>query len=138
MTLMKVNKLRRRWVALLIAALSLWCAAPALADGARDVLKVGVPVDRCPMFYLDDDSGEIVGIGVDLMRFATENAGYTAVFRFIREGTLKEALDNAEYDVIMPFGSAITSASGRSTVVTENLLQKLQKKHFMKKKQFFL
>ena len=123
MTLMKVNKLRRRWATLLIVALLLWCAAPALADGARDVLKVGVPVDRCPMFYLDDDSGEIVGIGVDLMRTAGEAAGYRVRFLKIGEPTLKEALDNRDYDVIMPFGSAIDSASGHPSVVTENLIR---------------
>ncbi len=96
----------------------------ALAEvNEREALTVGVPGDRCPIFYVDPDTGEPTGIGVDLMRFAAEEAGYDAVFRFIEEGTLKEALDNAEYDVVMPFGSAITSASGRSTVVTEKLFQ---------------
>lgn len=109
---------------LLMALSALVMPVWAFSEGdEREPLTVGVPGNRCPIFYEDPNTGEPTGIGVDLMRFATENAGYAAVFRFIREGTLKEALDNAEYDVIMPFGSAITSASGRSTVVTENLLQ---------------
>ena len=88
---------------------------------AADTLTVGVPVDRCPIFYVDN--GEIVGIGVDLMRAVCEEAGYVASFREIEEETLKDALDNEEYDLLMPFGSAITSASGKLSIVTENLIQ---------------
>ena len=43
-------------------------ALPVLAetgDNGERVLTVGVPVDRCPVFYVDDDTGEIVGIGVE-------------------------------------------------------------------------
>ena len=54
---------------------------------AADTLTVGVPVDRCPIFYVDN--GEIVGIGVDLMRAVCEEAGYVASFREIEEETLK-------------------------------------------------
>ena len=88
---------------------------------AADTLTVGVPVDRCPIFYVDN--GEIVGIGVDLLRAVCEEAGYVASFREIEEETLKDALDNEEYDLLMPFGSAITSASGKLSIVTENLIQ---------------
>ena len=91
---------------------------------AADTLTVGVPVDRCPIFYVDN--GEIVGIGVDLMRAVCEEAGYVASFREIEEETLKDALDNEEYDLLMPFGSAITSASGKLSIVTENLIQTAQ------------
>ena len=92
-------------------------------ESEADALMVGVPADRCPLFYQDAGTGEIVGIGVDLMTAVALEAGYTATFKAIEESTLKEALDNPEYDVIMPFGSAISSASGQSTIVTENLLQ---------------
>lgn len=44
----------------------------ASAENAAERLTVGVPVDRCPIFYLDDKTGEAVGIGVDLMRRAAE------------------------------------------------------------------
>ena len=96
--------------------------APAAADG-NDPLTVGVPVDRCPVFYRDADTGELVGIGIDLMRAVAENAGYDASFVLIEEATLKEALDNAAYDVVMPFGSAVQSAAGQASIVTENLFQ---------------
>ncbi|MBP5291113.1 MAG: hypothetical protein J6Y90_00640, partial [Lachnospiraceae bacterium] len=43
---------------------------------AKEPLTVGVPTDRCPIFYLDEKSGQMIGIGVDLMRTAAENAGY--------------------------------------------------------------
>ena len=76
---------------------------PALAaagENENNALTVGVPVDRCPVFYLDVDTGEIVGIGVDLMRAVAENAGYDVSFIRVKEATLKEALDNEAYDVL--------------------------------------
>ena len=103
----------------------LLAAAPAFAapePSGEESLTVGVPSDRCPVFYADATTGEPAGIGVDLMRAAAENAGYNPTFRFIEEPTLKDALDNDEYDVIMPFGSAISSASGRATIVSQNLM----------------
>ena len=57
------------------------------------------------------------------MRAAAREAGYAVVFRALGEPTLRDALDNAVYDLVMPFGSALPSASGRPTVVSENLLQ---------------
>ncbi|MBR0367803.1 MAG: EAL domain-containing protein, partial [Clostridia bacterium] len=93
----------------------------ALAEG--DVLAVGVPVDRCPMVYLDADTGAVVGIGADLMRAAAAAAGYKVNFVIVEEASLKEALDNPAYDVILPFGSAIPSASGHPSAVSENLIQ---------------
>ena len=109
----------------LIAALScFFMPVRASADeGGKNALTVGVPVDRCPVFYQDSATGEITGIGVDLMRAAAENAGYEVSFVRIREATLKEALDNEAYDVVMPFGSAVPSASGKTSIVTENLFQ---------------
>ena len=107
-------------VALLLAA------APALADaleGGAETLTVGVPVDRCPVFYRDPETDGIVGIGVDLMRVAAREAGYDVTFRAVEEQTLKDALDSDAYDVVMPFGSAVASASGRPTVVSDNLIQ---------------
>ena len=96
---------------------------PAIAETAGNELTVGVPTDRCPVFYRDADTGEITGIGVDLMRTAAENAGYSVTFAAISENNLSEALDNGNYDLVMPFGSAINSASGRQSVVSDNLIQ---------------
>jgi len=75
------------------------------------------------MFYIDKDSGEIVGIGVDLMKSAAKEAGMKISFEEISEQNLKEALDNTDYDLVMPFGSAIESASGKPSVVSDNLIQ---------------
>ena len=95
----------------------------AYAEGkSLENLTVGVPKDRCPIFYEDRDSGEITGIGIDLMRIAAENAGYNAVFKFV-DGSIKDALDSSEYDVVMPLGSAISSSLGKPSVVSENLFQ---------------
>ena len=113
------------FIACLVLIIS-WFIMPAPAatgENGKDTLTVGVPVDRCPVFYLDSDTHEIVGIGVDLMRTAAGNAGYDVSFVRIEEGTLKEALDNEAYDVIMPFGSAVQSASGKPSIVTDNLIQ---------------
>ena len=100
-------------------------AVPAAADPQEkneNNLTVGVPENRCPIFYRDSDTGEPVGIGVDLMRFAAAEAGFDATFQFVREANLKEALDNTDYDVVMPFGSAIKSGSGQASVVSDNLM----------------
>ena len=73
----------------------------AASDGKTlEDITVGVPVDRCPIFYQDADTKEITGIGIDLMRAAAEEAGYNANFRIIEEANLKDALDNEEYDII--------------------------------------
>ena len=124
---MKGTRKPKRILALLVCAVAaLLCAMPvsaAFGVEGGDELTVGVPADRCPVFYRDADTGEVTGIGVDLMRTAAEDAGYSVTFEVVMEGTLKEALDNAEYDVVMPFGSAIDSASGHPTVVSDNLIQ---------------
>ena len=96
-------------------------AASGGSDGEK--LTVGIPVDRCPIFYVDADTGEAVGIGVELMCTAAEAAGYAASFQPIGEKTLKDALDNGTYDIVMPFGSAIASTAGQATVVSDNLMQ---------------
>ena len=103
----------------------LLCAAPAMAnpEEPENTLIVAVPTDRCPIAYIDSKTDEIMGIGVDLMRYAAEQAGYEVTFKSITEPSLKEALDNDEYDVVMPFGSAIDSASGKRTIVSNNLFQ---------------
>ena len=98
-------------------------AAAVSGEKADGVLTVGVPADRCPIFYTDPETRELVGIGIDLMRDAASEAGYTVQFRTIEEETLKDALDNPAYDLLMPFGSAVESASGQSTAVSENLMQ---------------
>ncbi len=120
----KTNCGRQLAAALLCVLLALSVLAPA-AYGAEseETLIVGVPTDRCPVFYHDAETGEIVGIGADLMRAAAKKAGYAVSFRQISEPTLKEALDNETYDLVMPFGSAIASATGHASVVSDNLIQ---------------
>lgn len=115
---------RMRSVILLIIVI-IYCAVPAYAaqEHPAEELTVGVPGDRCPIFYSDKESGEMIGIGIDMMRYAAESAGFQVNFRTIEETTLKEALDNPVYDIVMPFGSAITSASGKSIIVSDNLMQ---------------
>ena len=122
---MRVQKLLKPKILPLIIAVICFIlpALSAAGENADHTLVVGVPADRCPVFYRDADTGEIVGIGVDLMRTAAENAGYGVSFILVKEATLKEALDNEAYDVVMPFGSAIQSASEKASIVTDNLMQ---------------
>ena len=121
---MKHKTLNKITAILLCIFFALLCATPALAEPEeKDVLTVGVPVDRCPIFYIDDKTKEITGIGADLMLSAAEKAGYTVRFEKITEPTLKEAIDNSTYDVVMPFGSAIESAKGKKIIVSENFFQ---------------
>ena len=60
----------------LIVMLSLAISQSAIGENSGEALTVGVPIDRCPVFYLDAATGEITGIGVDLMRSAAENSGH--------------------------------------------------------------
>ena len=127
---MKTGKKQQhiRLVTMLLCAALLFSVAVipiawAQGEAPGKMLTVGVPVDRCPIFYQDEATGAIMGIGVELMRFAAVEAGYSANFRAITEATLKSALDNPAYDVILPFGSAISSESGMPTLVSDNLMQ---------------
>ena len=125
---MKEIRISKRLLTSLFSLLvTLSCiVVPVLADSGKDdidTLTVGVPADRCPVFYRDAKTNEITGIGVDLMRSAAAKAGYHATFRFVEEQSLKDALDNKEYNVVMPFGSAVAGASGHPTIVSDNLLQ---------------
>ena len=107
------KKPRKQIAAAIIVSLTLSTAMPALSSSASSSSKeltVGVPVDRCPVFYQDPETNEVVGIGADLMRIAAEDAGYQVILLPITEESLKEALDNQAYDAVLPFGSAIPSA----------------------------
>ena len=112
-------------VACLIAVLTCISVAipSAYGNSADKTLTVGVPVNRTPIFYEDSETGKIMGIGVDLMRSAADEAGYTVSFKAIEEKSLKYALDNNTYDVVMPFGSNIRSASGKKALVSDSLMQ---------------
>ena len=60
----------------MLIALSFFSASLlSFADDPNE-LTVGVPTDRCPVFYQEEDTGEIVGIGADLLLMAAEKAGY--------------------------------------------------------------
>ncbi len=114
----------RRILSLVLSLfLVLTCFLTVYGEEDGDVLIVGVPTDRCPIFYQDAGTNEITGIGVDLMKIAAENEGYTPSFVAIQEATLKDALDNDAYDVILPFGSAIPSTGGKKSIVSYNLME---------------
>lgn len=97
--------------------------ASVFGNESTESITIGVPSDRCPVFYPEEKTKEPAGIGVDLMREAAENAGYNVSFVFTKEPTLKEALDNEDYDIVMPFGSPVPSESGHATIVSDNLIQ---------------
>lgn len=121
-----LNIISMMTVIMCIAVLLNCASVTALAETVtndNETLTVGVPADRCPVFYIDDDTGENIGIGIDLMRAAAENAGYAVSFKSIEEPTLKDALDNDAYDLVMPFGSAVKSAQGKDIIVSDNLMQ---------------
>ncbi len=118
-----IRRLVRFAAFLTLLAAWTFAALPVSAEDPSGELTVGVPADRCPVFYMDEDTGEVIGIGTDLMRIAAEKAGFSVTFQPIGEGTVKEALDNSSYDFVMPFGSAVASSYGEATVVSDNLFQ---------------
>ncbi len=115
------KRLRKNLIRILFVLLC-FIHVGTVSGESGETLTVGVPVDRCPVFYLDDQ-GNVAGIGVDLMIAAAGNAGYAVAFRPITEKTLKDALDNPAYDIVMPFGSAIASTAGQPTAVSDNLIR---------------
>ena len=125
--IMKLNHLYKRIIAVLfVIPVVLSCVVTAFAHPSSEngnKLVVGVPMDRCPIFYCEQGSDEIIGIGIDVMLFCAENAGYSVTFRQIEEKSLKDALDSTKYDVVMPFGSAVPTSSGKQTIVSDNLMQ---------------
>ena len=124
---MKYKKVISFLISVVLCTLSIIaCIIPAVAETNNNdsrVLTVGVPTDRCPIFYVDSETQEIAGIGVDLMELAADEAGYEVKFVQISEPSVKDALDSDAYDILMPFGSTIESTKGRSSVVSENLFQ---------------
>ena len=66
MTFPKRNIIVLLLISLMIA--SLFNGAVLATDlSDKETIIVGVPSDRCPIFYTDDSSKNIVGIGIDLM-----------------------------------------------------------------------
>lgn len=125
---MKGNGISKRWLAsLLFAFVSLFCffvtSLAASGKNEGETLTVGIPANRCPISYRDPKTNEIVGIGVDLMRSSAAKAGYHVTFKFVKEKSLKDALDNESYDLVLPFGSAIAGSSGRPSIVSESFMQ---------------
>lgn len=124
---MRRNRQPGRIPGLLCAAIlllsCLFSLSPALSEAGSEALTVGVPTDRCPVFYTDAETGGIIGIGADLIRIAAEKAGYNVTLKSIGNQTLPDALDSGEYDLVLPFGSAIPSASGKASVVSDNLIR---------------
>ncbi|SDB19865.1 EAL domain, c-di-GMP-specific phosphodiesterase class I (or its enzymatically inactive variant) [Ruminococcaceae bacterium FB2012] len=118
-----IRRLARFAAFLTLLAAWTFAALPVSAEDPSGELTVGVPADRCPVFYMDEDTGEVIGIGTDLMRIAAEKAGFSVTFQPIGEETVKEALDNSFYDFVMPLGSAVASSYGEATVVSDNLFQ---------------
>ena len=68
-------------------------------ENGAETIVVGVPTDRCPLFYLDSDTKEITGIGVDLMRYAAQEAGFEAEFSAINEETDQYHRKAADYGI---------------------------------------
>lgn len=86
------KQILKRWIASLLCVivmmfLSLISVDAASGDNSKDSLVVGVPVNRCPLFYLDADTNQITGIGVDLMRFAAQGSVRTFIDGMNRENT---------------------------------------------------
>ncbi len=121
-----MKAVKRLMTVILCVITALIFTIPASAASTKNdsrSLTVGVPTDRCPVFYNDDVTGDIVGIGIDLMRYSAEKAGFVVNFKEIKEETLPEAIENPEYDLVMPFGSAVPSVSGKKVVVSDNIFQ---------------
>ena len=125
--LIKRRKTERYIISALLLMALLLCFRNSISYAAiwdnLETITVGVPTNRCPMIYEKPGSGEITGIGADILRVAAEDAGYNVIYKSIGDRTLKEALDDDQFDLVMPLGSAIQSAAGKDSVISESLIQ---------------
>ena len=83
-----LNIRKKLIIVLACAVTALSCVAPKVfADSAPDsdkaTLVVGIPTERCPVFYFNEEENEYQGIGIDLLYLAAENAGYKVEIREI-------------------------------------------------------
>jgi len=77
---------------------------------ARGIVKIGVPDDRKPMFYRDKKTGELTGIGIEIMNAVGKYTGLK--FQYISAGSMNdevEALASGKYDIVMPVPNSMTS-----------------------------
>jgi signal transduction histidine kinase len=115
--------LRKQWISVFVTLQILVFVLLPLDTYAKtkDRLIVGVPVDRCPIFYENPDTGAIEGIGVDLIKLIGAKAGYQVTIKLIKNQSLADALDDTQYDILMPFGSTIKSTSGEQCIISDPL-----------------
>ncbi len=117
----------RHLIIALISTFTVLCFAVqkyyVISASAGEKLVVGVPADRCPIFYIDEETGKEVGIATDFVKLAAQNAGYEVEIRTITESDVNAALDNTEYDIVVPFAGATTSAQGRIAIATDNIAE---------------
>ena len=101
---------------LIIILASLPFCSEAFAYEKEQNVVIGVPTNRCPMFYIDEDTNELAGIGIDLLHKIDQNCDLSFTIIPIEEYRPKQALDNPRYDITMPFGSKIFFNPSQITV----------------------
>lgn len=70
---------------------------------SHGTIRVGMPESRCPVSYLDPDTGQLTGIAVDLMNLIQQTSGLSFSYVPIPEGmTVGKALQNTSYDIVFP------------------------------------
>jgi len=122
---MKMHKTAsQKWMRFLLAGLLILLPFAPLSIDAENskVIRVGVPTDRCPMSYVDAETGQITGIGIDIFTLAAKNAGYEAEYVSVNEESLKDALDDNNYDVVLPFATTMNSTAGKTAIFTSSLI----------------
>ncbi len=92
---------RRRWAALLLAALSL-CLLTSCGGMAGGTLKVGVKDDTTNFGLYSAESQEYSGMEIDLARRIAEDLGYGGVeFVTVTAATREDMLDRGEVDMVI-------------------------------------
>ena len=107
----------------LISIICLFFAFSLTSSAETDeTITIGVYPDHCPMFYIDK-TNKIVGIGADLLKEIAKEAHLKIQFEIIKESSLKEALDNTKYDLIVPFSNLIINDTDKPAITSNTIME---------------
>lgn len=71
----------------------------------RGIIKIGVPSDECPLSYIDDETKELKGITIDILRTLEGKLGLKFEFLpYNLKEPLEELIVSNRFDFIVPLG----------------------------------
>ncbi|MFW6041232.1 MAG: basic amino acid ABC transporter substrate-binding protein [Thermoplasmatota archaeon] len=97
---MKIKKGKKLISVVLVLVLALGTVALSGCVEEDEVIVVGTSADFPPFEYIDEDTGDIIGFDIDLIKAILEDQGYEVEIKDMDFGTLIPSLEEGEIDVI--------------------------------------